>query len=352
MKAQLEKIKRSPAFSGIVLFVLALAVYFIVQFAQSPETFFTIKTYKNLVSLFKSYSPLILVTMGQALLMFMGIIDISIGMQMSFANVMAVMLPEILGIPVAVAWLLAFLATILLSTINGMIVSYLRIPPLLAGFAMIYVVKGINLLIAPKPGGKVPAITNKVFDSMILGIIPFSLVVLVLCYLVWMYISRTPLIKHVFAVGGNERNAYATGIDSTKTKVKMYALAGAFTGLAGLCYTAAYTTGNPITGEIYGLQSISACILGGIALAGGWGTMPCALFGIGFQLLVQTTVPKVFAMISKLTGVTYNTYWHNLFSDSIILIGLVVTIFTIKVQRTTLVTGIKKQVKGGVQDGQ
>ena len=160
------------------------------------------------------------------------------------------------------------------------------------------------------------------------------------------------MIKHVFAVGGNERNAYATGIDSTKTKVKMYALAGAFTGLAGLCYTAAYTTGNPITGEIYGLQSISACILGGIALAGGWGTMPCALFGIGFQLLVQTTVPKVFAMISKVTGVTYNTYWHNLFSDSIILIGLVVTIFTIKVQRETLVTGIKKQVKGGVLDEQ
>ena len=196
MKTQLEKIKRSPAFSGIVLFVLALVVYFIVQFAQSPETFFTVKTYKNFVSLFKSYSPLILVTMGQALLMFMGIIDISIGMQMSFANVMAVMLPELLGIPVAAAWIVAFLATILLSTINGMIVSYLRIPPLLAGFAMIYVVKGINLLIAPKPGGKVPAITNKVFDSMILGIIPFSLVVLVLCYLVWIYISRTPSVSY------------------------------------------------------------------------------------------------------------------------------------------------------------
>ena len=57
-------------------------------------------------------------------------------------------------------------------------------------------------------------------------------------------------------------------------------------------------------------------------------------------------------MISKVTGVTYNTYWHNLFSDSIILIGLVVTIFTIKVQRETLVTGIKKQVKGGVLDEQ
>ncbi|MEM1483508.1 ABC transporter permease [Oscillospiraceae bacterium PP1C4] len=350
MKEKLTRLKKSPSFSGMILFIVLLVVYFIVQYIQDPNTFFTIKTYKNFASLFKSYSPLILVTMGQALLMLMGIIDISIGMQMSFANVLAVMLPTLIDIPVPMAWALALLATVAVSTLNGVIVSYLRIPPLLAGFAMIYVVKGVNLLISPKPGGKVPVIANKIYDSMIFGLIPFSLIILMLCYLLWMYMQRTPLLKHVYAIGGNERNAYATGINSAATKVKMYAIAGAFTGLAGLCYTAAYTTGNPITGEIYGLQSISACILGGISMAGGWGTMACAIFGIGFQLLVQTSVPKVFSMISKLTGVTYNTYWHNLLSDSIILIGLVATIFTVKAQRTTLIKGLKKQVKGGMAD--
>ncbi len=348
MKNQLTRLKKSPAFSGMILFFSFLIIYFVIQYIQEPHTFFTIKTYRNFTALFKSYSPLILVTMGQALLMLMGIIDISIGMQMSFANVLAVTLPTWLDIPVPLAWLLALLATVAVATLNGLIVSYLRIPPLLAGFAMIYVVKGVNLLISPKPGGKVPAVANQVYDSMVLGFIPFSLILLTLCYLLWKYMERTPLLRHVYAIGGNERNAYATGINSAATKVKMYAIAGAFTGLAGLCYTAAYTTGNPITGEIYGLQSISACILGGIALAGGWGTMSCALFGIGFQLLVQTSVPKVFAMISQITGSTYNTYWHNLFSDSIILVGLVVTIFAVRAQRTTLVQGLKKQVKGGV----
>ena len=350
MNNRLTKLKKSPAFSGMILFMVALVVYFIVQYAQEPSTFFTIKTYRNFASLFKSYSPLILVTMGQALLMLLGIIDISIGMQMSFANVLAVVLPTWFDIPVAAAWIIAMLATVLLSTLNGLIVSYLRIPPLLAGFAMIYVIKGINLLISPKPGGSVPSVVNKIYDSMVLGFIPFSLIILIGCYFVWMYLYRTPLLRHVYAVGGNERNAYATGINSAATKVKMYAIAGAFTGLAGLCFTAAYTTGNPITGEIYGLQSISACILGGISLAGGWGTMSCALYGIGFQLLIQTSVPKVFSMISKISGVTYNTYWHNLLSDSIILIGLVATIFTVKAQRTTLVKGLKKQVKGGVEE--
>ena len=349
MKDKLNKLKKSPAFSGFIIFLIALVIYIAVQYLYEPATFFSVKTYRNFASLFKSFSPLILVTMGQAMLMLMGIIDISIGMQMSFANVLAVMLPDILGVPVAAAWVIAFLATIFVSTLNGMVVSYLRIPPLLAGFAMIYVIKGINLLIAPKPGGSVPHIVNQVYDTMLFGFLPVSALILAGCYLAWMYLYRTPLLRHVYAIGGNERNAYATGINSAATKVKMYAVAGAFTGLAGLCFTAAYTTGNPITGEIYGLQSISACILGGIALSGGWGSMTCALYGIGFQLLIQTSVPKVFAMLSKVVGVTYNTYWHNLLSDSIILLGLIATIFAVKAQRTTLVKGLKKQVKGGVE---
>lgn len=350
MNQKINQIKRSPAFSGMILFFLFLIVYFGVQYLQAPESFWSIKTYRNFMSLFKSFSPLILVTMGQAFLMLMGIIDISIGMQMSFANVLAAMLPEILGLPTPVAWLIALLATILLAVLNGVIVSCLRIPPLLAGFAMIYVIKGINLLIAPKPGGKVPAIANQVFDSMLFGFIPFSLILLAVMYGIWLYLEKTPLIKAVYAIGGNERNAYATGIHTTAIKIKIYALAGFFTGLAGLCYTAAYTTGNPITGEIYGLQSISACILGGISLAGGWGNMASAVYGVGFQILVQTTVPKVFTMISKATGVNYNTYWHNLFSDIIILLGLVVTIFAIRAQRTTFISGLKKQIKGAKAD--
>ncbi len=347
MKERFIQMKKSPSFAGMILFFGFLIIYFLVPFIQEPSTFFTQKTYLNFASLFKSYMPLILVTMGQALLMLMGIIDISIGIQMSFANVLAVQLPTWIDIPVPLAWLIAVAATVVISTLNGVVVSYLRIPPLLAGYAMIFIVKGINLWISPKPGGDVPTIANQIYDNMIFEVIPFSVLVLIAAYMSWKYMERTPLLRHVYALGGNERNAYATGINSAATKVKIYAIVGIFTGVAGLCYTAAYTTGNPITGEAYGLQSISACILGGISLAGGWGTMMCALYGVGFQVLVTTTVPKIFAMISRVTGENYNTYWHNLFTDLIILIGLVGTIFAVRAQRETLLSGLKKQVMGG-----
>lgn len=343
MKQRLSQLRRSPAFSGMVLFFSFLAIYFLIQFIQDPAGFFTPKTYNNFASIFKNFTPLILLTMGQAMLMLMGIIDISIGVQMSFANVLCVMLPELTGMPIAAAWVLTLAASVLLAALNGVIVSYLRIPPLLAGYAMIYIVKGINLQIRPAPGGSVPTAINRFYDTLWLGFLPTSVMIIALCYLGWIYLRRTPLMRHVYAIGGNERNAYASGIHSARTKVKVYMLVGLLTGLAGLCYTAAYTTGNPITGEIYGLQSISACILGGISLAGGWGNMLCALYGIGFQLLVQSSVPRIFSMLPG----NYNTYWHNLVSDTIILIGLVGTIFVIRDQRASLVKGLKRQIKGG-----
>lgn len=319
---RLTKLRLSPAYSGFLLMMISLVAYIILR---GPAAFFNIN---NLASLFKNYTPIILVTMAQAFLMFMGYIDISIGAQLSFANVLAVNLPTMLGVPVWLGWLLALVLTMLLASLNGLIISYLRIPALLESFAMIFVIRGINLAIQPKPGGHVDPAINRAYDRLLLGFLPTSVVILAVALLVWMLLKRTTLVNHLFAIGANERNAYASGINTIRTKVLTYAIAGLFTGVAGLCYTAAYATGNPITGEIYGLQSISACIIGGVPMAGGFGTVFSALFGISFQIFVKDSVVQVFKM---LPGV-YTTYWHNLFTDFIILVGLVAAIFFVRRQ--------------------
>lgn len=319
---RLTKLRLSPAYSGFLLMMISLVAYIILR---GPAAFFNIN---NLASLFKNYTPIILVTMAQAFLMFMGYIDISIGAQLSFANVLAVNLPTMLDVPVWLGWLLALVLTMLLASLNGLIISYLRIPALLESFAMIFVIRGINLAIQPKPGGHVDPAINRAYDRLLFGFLPTSVVILAVALLVWMLLKRTTLVNHLFAIGANERNAYASGINTIRTKVLTYAIAGLFTGVAGLCYTAAYATGNPITGEIYGLQSISACIIGGVPMAGGFGTVFSALFGISFQIFVKDSVVQVFKM---LPGV-YTTYWHNLFTDFIILVGLVAAIFFVRRQ--------------------
>jgi ribose/xylose/arabinose/galactoside ABC-type transport system permease subunit len=337
-----RKLQRSPAFTGVVLFAIVFVINVIVQ---GPARFFTIQ---NIALIFSKNAPLMLVTMGQLALMLLGIIDISVGVQMSFVNVMAVMLPTYFtGMPVPAAWAIAFVLVIGISTVHGLIVALLRIPPLLTSFCMIYIVKGINLLVMPKPQGKIPPVIYQTYGEDIFGFIPFSLLVIAAAYLIWAYLRRTPTMKHVYAVGGNERNAYANGINIVTTKLKMYILEGVYIGIAGFCLTAMSAAGNPIMGESYGLRSISACILGGVSLAGGWGTMACALFGSGFLILIQNTVFQLFSLLPRIIpGFVATSYWQNLVSDSIILLGLAATVFTNKIQRNALKEGLIKQIRG------
>lgn len=346
MKTAFKKFKQSAVFTGFTLFII---VFIINVLIQTPAAFFTTK---NMALLFAKNTPLILVTMAQALLMLMGIIDISIGIQMSLANVIAIMLPLKYGFPPTAAWLLAVAAVVAISILNGLIVAYLRIPPLLVGFAMIYIVRGLNLLTMPKPQGTVAPIVYQTYDKIFFGFIPFTALVIAVAFAGWLYLKRTSLMKSVYAVGGNERNAYASGIDTAKVKVSMYAIAGLLTGIAGLCLTAMSASGNPIMGEAYGLKSISACILGGIALSGGWGSMSCALFGSGFLILIQNSVFYLFNLLYRIIpGFQITSYWHNLVSDGIILLGLIASIFTVKTQEAALKEGLLKQIKGGEVHG-
>lgn len=338
-----RNMQRSPAFTGFVLFGIVVIINVAIQ---GPQSFFSVR---NIGLLFAKNAPLILVTMGQLMLMLLGIIDISIGVQMAFVNVVAVMLPiYIPGFPLPLAWAIAFAGAVIIAALHGLIVSILRIPPLLASFCMIYIVRGFNLIIMPKPQGSIPAVIYLTYDKNLFGFLPVSFLIITAAYLLWRYFNRTPLLKHAYAVGGNERNAFANGISIVGTKFKMYLLEGVYVAVAGFCLTAMTGAGNPIMGESYGLRSISACILGGVSLAGGWGTMACALYGSGFLVLIQNTVFQIFNLLPQLIpGFKATSYWQNLVSDSIILIGLAATIFTNKIQRNALKEGILRQLQGG-----
>jgi ribose/xylose/arabinose/galactoside ABC-type transport system permease subunit len=342
LREKFHRLQRSPAFTGLVLFLI---VVFINVIVQGPLRFFSIR---NIALLFAKNAPLILVTMGQLLLMLLGIIDISIGVQMAFVNVVAVMFPAWFpALPYPLAWAAAFGGAILIAALHGLVVAFLRIPPLLTSFCMIYIVRGINLLIMPKPQGSVPEAVYLTYDMNLFGILPVSFLIILGAYLIWVYMRRTATIKHVYAVGGNERNAYANGINLRAAKLKMYLLEGLYVGIAGFCLSAMTGAGNPIMGESYGLRSISACILGGVSLAGGWGTMACALYGSGFLVLIQNIVFQLFSLLPRIIpGFKATSYWQNLVSDSIILIGLAATVFTNKIQRDALKEGILKQLRG------
>ncbi len=339
IKSTLQRFRRSPAFAGFILFLVA----FILNAAlQGPSAFFTVRTFNTL---FAKNVPFILVTVGQALLLMSGTMDISCGVQVALVNVVVIMSGQRFGLPFLVCCLLGIVAAMLASVVCWVCCSVFRLPALLASYALTFAIKGVNVMIMDVPQGKVEKVFYKAYDSQLFGFIPVSALALVLVLLIWLYVKRTKFGSHIYAVGANPRNAFAAGISPSGVQLKAFLLKGLFTGIAGVCITLMIASGNPLQAEDYGIRSLSACILGGLGF-GGWGSVACGVFGAGFYVLIQNSVYYFFSMLVKLIpGFAVSSYWQNFVTDIIIFLGLLMTIVTAKGQREALKQGIVRQFK-------
>jgi ribose transport system permease protein len=342
----LARFRRTPAFTGFILFMAALVLNAIMQ-GLSSGNFAAFFMPKSFGTLFMTNTPFILVAMAQSLLLISGVLDISIGIQLALVNVICIMVPQQWGMPVPVGWIFGILAAIAASILCGIGCSVLRLPSMLVGYSLIFIIQGVNVLIMNIPQGKVPKVFYKAYDSLLLGVIPVSALVIVFVFLLWVFVKRSRFGKHLYAVGGSPRNAFAAGISPVAVQMKAFILKGFIVGIAGICLTLMTASGNPLQGEDLGLRSLSACILGGLGF-GGWGSMSCAAFGAGFFTLIQNAVYYFFTYLRKLIpGFSVTSYWNTMVSDVILLLGLLMTIVTAREQRNTLRQGFINQFKRG-----
>jgi ribose/xylose/arabinose/galactoside ABC-type transport system permease subunit len=345
MTAVFSRFRRTPAFTGFVLFIAMLIINIIIQ---GPLNFFSVK---NISTLFSKNTIFLLVAVAQSLLLISGVLNVSVGIMLALVNVVAIMGHEAWGLPIIVSWSLAILFSIAASMLNGLCVSALRLPAMLASYSMTMIIRGVNVIIMKVPQGSVPPGICKTYDSSVLGFIPFSAFIVAFVFFLLLYIKNTRFGKHIYAVGGNPRNAFAAGIDPVKTQLKAFLISGFIVGLAGLCLTAMSASGNPLQGEDDGIRSLSACIIGGLGF-GGWGSVSCGLFGAGFMILIQNAVYHSFTLLYKMIpGFTVSSFWQNLLSDVIVFGGLLMTIVTAKAQREALKQGFIKQFKRGERVG-
>ena len=311
MRESLRRFRRKPAFTGCILFLVVLVLNIVIQgwsaclsggvTVGNMLSFFQPTALK---SIFMTNLPFILVTVGQALLLLVGQMDVSIGVQIALVNVVCIMVPQEWGMPVWVGWLVAMVAAFGISALCGACCAVLRLPALLASYALTYLVKGINVLIMDVPQGSVPKTYWKPYQSSLYGLIggkdapaflkfldyiPVAALVLAAVLLIWLFISKRPFGKHIYAVGTSQRNAFAAGISPVKVQMKAFLIKGFFVGVAGICLTLMSASGNPLQCEEYGIKSLSAAIIGGMGW-GGWGSIACGVFGGGFLVLIQNTV--------------------------------------------------------------
>jgi len=307
---------------------------------QGPAGFFSVR---NINTLFVTQIPFLLVVMAQAVLLISGTLDISVGIQMALVNVVTIMTVQEWGVPFAIGAILGIFAAIIASLICWVLVSLFRLPDLLASFSLTFAILGVNVLIMNVPQGRIPNELFRAYDSVLLGFIPASGIALLLVGLLWFYLRRTSFGTNVYAVGANPQNAFAAGISPVKVQFQAFLFKGFVVGIAGICLTLMTASGNPLQGEALGLRSLAACIVGGLTF-GGWGSMACAVFGASFLILIQNSVYYFFNALQQMfPAIMITTFWHNLLSDTIIFLGLLLSIVTIKGQREALRISIKNK---------
>ncbi|MCC6314117.1 MAG: ABC transporter permease [Thermomicrobiales bacterium] len=266
--------------------------------------------------------------LGQTLVVLTGGIDLSVGPMVSLTNSIASATTdkEDPNGSMARAAALALAVGALGGLINGVLVAYGRLQPIIVTLATASIWTGIALLVRPDPGGYIPPdftalLAGQFFDDGPIAL-PFGLVwdrpvpsavfLLIGLVVVWLLFRRTPLATRIYAVGSSEGAAYMSGVNVARAKMAAYTLAGLAAGFGGLITSAQTSTGNALAGNFFTLNSIAAVVLGGASLAGGSGTFLGTLAGA----YVIALIPSVLFFY----GVS--TFYQQLFQGSILLIAV------------------------------
>jgi ribose/xylose/arabinose/galactoside ABC-type transport system permease subunit len=308
MKAQ-NRSRLFPAISfATFLPAIGFALVILIYWIQQP----LILSDFGIVSLANQSVALALAAMAQTLVVLTGGIDLSVGSLISLttcfaATYMGTSLET--AVPVIAATLLLGVLT---GAVNGVLVVFGRLEPLIATLGTSFVFGGIALQIRPQPGGSVPGW----FATMLTGnlsFLPYSLVLLIgaVC-LVWVPLRKSRIGRAIQAVGDNEHSAFISGLNPKRAKLCAYATGGLLTAIAGLFITAQTTSGDPNVGDVYTLNSIAAVVLGGVSLRGGRGHIAGPILS-GFLLST---------IVSALLAWGISALWQSLIQGLVLLLVL------------------------------
>ena len=225
---------------------------------------------------------LAIVAMAQTLVVLTSGIDLSVGMVMVLANCLAshIVTGDTGAASLGAIGVLAVGASC--GAINGLIVIFGRLQPIVTTIATGAVYYGVALALRPVPGGDVNATLADAATGQVAGVVPSSLVLLAaLVALVWWPFRRSVVGRAVYAVGSSEIAAYMSGVPIRRAKFVAYTLSGLLSSMAGLFVTFVTYSGeaSAASGGTYTLYSIAAVVLGGVSLFGGSGSAIGAIFG-------------------------------------------------------------------------
>ena len=238
---------------------------------------------KNLINLVYQNAILIIISLAQLLVIIVAGIDLSVGAVLAITSVLIVLFQDY---GLAVSFLVAFGAALLIGLTNGLLVTFIRLPAFVVtlatmqiGYSLAKIFSGGGAVYTGLKGADIATGLVDFYKGSFLGI-PFPLILcLIFLLAVWQYL-RTSFGHFAYSVGGNQSAAYLSGIPVRLVKMAIYVLAALLCSVGGILFVARVGMGDPQAGTWVPLDSIAAVSIGGASLSGGTGTVAGTLIGV------------------------------------------------------------------------
>ena len=271
----------------------------------------------SLLGVFNDTSILIILALGQMAVILTRCIDLSMASNLALTGMCTAMLNASMpSIPIPVLMLTALAIGAILGSINGLLVWKLDIPPIVVTLGTLTIFRGIIFLLsdgqwinAHEMSPAFKALPRAEFLG--LPILSWVAVTCVIC--LYMLLNRTAMGRAFYAVGGNPDAAVYTGINVGKNRFNAFVLSGALSGIAGYLWVSRYAVAYVDIAAGFELDVVAACVIGGISIAGGTGTVAGAVLGALFLGVIKNALPVV----------NISPFWQQAISGAAIIIAVI-----------------------------
>lgn len=268
-----NKLKGNRIMERYSIFIILIAM-FVLCSLLNPNFLST----ANLTNIARQLSVSTILAYGEMLLVIAGLIDLSVGSVLALSGVLSIASYQATG-SLLVAVIVAICVGVICNIINGILVNRFNTPAFIATLAMQTVARGCALLYT-KGQNLLQLDDYTIFGQGNVFGIPMPVIfMVVITIIVWYILNHTRFGRSLYAIGGNESAAVASGINVVKSKYVAYIINGILAGIAGILFMSRVNAGLPNGAVGYEMEGLTAAIVGGTSFSGGSGTTMGTLAG-------------------------------------------------------------------------
>ncbi len=268
----------------------------------------------NLVNVFNDTAPLMILAIGQMVVILTKCIDLSVAANLALTGMIAALMNGA-GVPLPLILLTAVALGAALGAVNGVLVWKVGIPSIVVTLGTMTIYRGVIFLLTAGKWINAHEMTDA-FKALprhvILGLPVMSWTAIAVIAVFAVIMARTTLGRAFYAVGGNPHAAVYAGIDVGRTQFAGFVISGALAGLVGYLWVARYAVAYVDIAGGFELDVVAACVIGGVSIAGGVGTVGGAILGALFLGVIKNALPVI--------GIS--PFWQMAISGSAIILAV------------------------------